>query len=365
MVDDRPEENWKARSPSPDSGRARRAPPTIDLEAPKCPSETARGGLAERRRRNSQRQSRAGSMPRRKRRRRPSRPRARPASFIRRFRPWVIAPVSGAVAAALVIGVGWMLGWPAVAAAAAAPQVNAAAIDELTARVAGVEAKAGKSAAARPIPRRPRASRRWRNRWPRCATKSPAARAQSEKLAADVNDVKSAPREAAPRAGSVRASTSASPRSSARAAPRAPRSPQAEDRRQQAGRRRAAAPGGGGVAARIVGAAGRSVCRGAGGGEIARAESGCAEAARGVCRHRRAERRRAQPRTADAGAETVAAGAGECRPPAPASSIACRPARRSWSASSAPTPSATIAARWSRGSPRRRCATISPRRGAN
>ena len=32
--------------------------------------------------------------------------------------PWVIAPVSGAVAAALVIGVGWMLGWPPVQPAA-------------------------------------------------------------------------------------------------------------------------------------------------------------------------------------------------------------------------------------------------------
>ena len=66
----------------------------------------------------------------------------------------------------------------------------------------------------------------------------------------------------------------------------------------------------------------------------------------------------AQPRTADAGAETVAAGAGEFhhrlqpgRPPA---------GRRgkSWSASSAPTRPATIAAPSSRGSPRRRCATI-------
>ncbi|MFN5717096.1 MAG: hypothetical protein ACK463_21490, partial [Bradyrhizobium sp.] len=28
--------------------------------------------------------------------------------------PWVVAPVSGAVAAALVIGVGWLLGWPSV-----------------------------------------------------------------------------------------------------------------------------------------------------------------------------------------------------------------------------------------------------------
>jgi hypothetical protein len=63
--------------------------------------------------------------------------------------PWIVAPVSGAVAAALVIGVGWMLGWPAIqpAAVAPAPQLNAAAIDDLTARVAGLETKTSKPAA--------------------------------------------------------------------------------------------------------------------------------------------------------------------------------------------------------------------------
>ena len=53
---------------------------------------------------------------------------------------WIVAPVSGAVAAALVIGVGWMLGWPPIQPPSAppAPQLNAAAIDSLTARVAGL-----------------------------------------------------------------------------------------------------------------------------------------------------------------------------------------------------------------------------------
>ena len=60
----------------------------------------------------------------------------------------MIAPISGAVAAALVITVGWMLGWPAIQQAAPpAPQLNAAAIDDLTARVAGLETKTSKPAA--------------------------------------------------------------------------------------------------------------------------------------------------------------------------------------------------------------------------
>jgi hypothetical protein len=56
----------------------------------------------------------------------------------------VIAPISGAVAAALVITVGWMLGWPAVQVAPSVPQINASAIDDLTARVASLEQKVGK-----------------------------------------------------------------------------------------------------------------------------------------------------------------------------------------------------------------------------
>jgi hypothetical protein len=106
----------------------------------------------------------------------------------------VIAVLSGAVAASLVIGVGWMLGWPAVPAAPAPPQVSAAIVDDLAARVAGLETKTSKPAAPSPDPAAARLD---------ALEKSLASlrgeltglRAQSEKLAAAVNDVRSAPRE--------------------------------------------------------------------------------------------------------------------------------------------------------------------------
>ena len=100
--------------------------------------------------------------------------------------PWIVAPVSGAVAAALVIGVGWMLGWPAVQPVTTppVPAVNAAAIDDLTARIAGLESKVGKPVAD------PAAAARVDG-----LEKSLAAlRAQGDKLASALNDVKSAPR---------------------------------------------------------------------------------------------------------------------------------------------------------------------------
>jgi hypothetical protein len=104
--------------------------------------------------------------------------------------PWAIAPISGAVAATLVIAVGWALGWPTVQAPAPVPQVNAAAIDNLTARLAGLETKAGKPVAD------PTAVTRME-----AIEKSLAAlrgelattRAQADKLASAVNDAKSAP----------------------------------------------------------------------------------------------------------------------------------------------------------------------------
>ena len=137
MVDDRPEDTGSL----PDSSRPRREPPTIDLEATEVSSETksAAGASSEAPAepvaepmpevaKASVEESPVAEMP------------ARPVS------PWIVAPVSGAVAAALVIGVGWMLGWPAVQPASAppAPQLSAA-IDGLTARVAGLEPKVGKS----------------------------------------------------------------------------------------------------------------------------------------------------------------------------------------------------------------------------
>src|SRR5260370_18080235 len=124
MVDDRPEDT----EPSPDSGRAKRAPPTIDLEATEVSGET----------RNAAEDAQPEDISE-----------AHAATAIS---AWVIAAVSGAVAASLVICVAWILGWPAVPATPAAPQVNAAVIDGLPAPVASVESRTSKPPASPPHP---------------------------------------------------------------------------------------------------------------------------------------------------------------------------------------------------------------------
>jgi hypothetical protein len=112
-------------------------------------------------------------------------PAARPVS------PWIVAPVSGAVAAALVIGVGWMLGWPAVQPPSApASQLNAA-VDSLNARVAGLEPKVGKPVADPAAAARTEALEKT---VAALRTELEATRSQGEKLASAVNEVKSAPR---------------------------------------------------------------------------------------------------------------------------------------------------------------------------
>src|SRR3984893_2285639 len=124
MVDDRPEDN----DPAPDSGRAKRAPPTIDLEASEVTSETH----------NSESHAPPEQVP-------PEHAPEEPAAATSPSpspSPWVVAAISGAVAASLVIGVGWIRGCPAIPPPApAAPQVNAATIDGLAARVASIESK--------------------------------------------------------------------------------------------------------------------------------------------------------------------------------------------------------------------------------
>lgn len=109
--------------------------------------------------------------------------------------PWVIAPFSGAVAAAIVIAVGWMLGWPAVQAPPSAPQVTGATVDALSGRVAAVEAKVGKPAADPAMVARIDALEKSAT-----SLRSDIAnlRAQSDKTASALNDAKSAPRAAAP-----------------------------------------------------------------------------------------------------------------------------------------------------------------------
>jgi hypothetical protein len=190
MVDDRPED----KGPLGDSGRPRREPPTIDLQATAV-SETPKEAMkadavkaeAVQETVKAEEAAQAEKAPE------PSpepvsETTAKPVS--QPISPWAIAPISGAVAATLVIAVGWALGWPTVQAPAPVPQVNAAAIDNLTARLAGLETKAGKPVAD------PTAVTRME-----AIEKSLAAlrgelattRAQADKLASAVNDAKSAP----------------------------------------------------------------------------------------------------------------------------------------------------------------------------
>src|SRR5712672_3208701 len=172
MVVDRPDDI----GPSPDLGRAKRPPPTIELEASEVSSEPRNAGGDT----QPEPSSREPSSPQ------PS-SQERPAAAIS---AWVVAAVSGAVAASLVIGVGWILGWPAIPATPAASQINAAVIDDLSARIAGAESKASKAAAD------PASAARIEALEKSLASLRgdvAAARAQSEKLAAIVNDVQATP----------------------------------------------------------------------------------------------------------------------------------------------------------------------------
>ncbi|UWU77147.1 hypothetical protein N2603_01345 [Bradyrhizobium huanghuaihaiense] len=196
MADDKPEDAGLA----PDTGRAKRTPPTIDLEATEVstqPREVA--GEPEAQPAAEQAAPEQEKVEETKPEPQPEsaeeQPSIAPASASRSMSPWVIAPFSGAAAAALVIGVGWMLGWPAVQAPPAAPQVTSATVDALSGRVAAVEGKAGKPVADPAMAARIDALEKSAS-----ALRSDIAnlRAQSDKTASALNDSKSAPRTAAP-----------------------------------------------------------------------------------------------------------------------------------------------------------------------
>jgi hypothetical protein len=178
MADDTPEDA----TPPPDSGRAKRPPPTIDLEASEVTSETQGAGEGA---------GEGAEVPPE-----PSSPqRSRTA-----FSSALIAAVSGAVAAALVIAVAWFAGWPGepvAPTAPAAPQVSSADIDALAARVASVESKTSKPAASAPDPAAAARIAALEQSLASLRGDLAASRSQSEKLAADLDSVKSVPRESA------------------------------------------------------------------------------------------------------------------------------------------------------------------------
>ena len=204
MADDKPEDAGLA----PESGRAKRTPPTIDLEATEVstqPQDVA--GEPEAQPTAEQAKSEQPGVEEAKfadaefeqakfeqAKAEPERAEAQAAVASAAVSPWVVAPFSGAVAAAVVIGVGWMLGWPAVQAPPAAPQVTSATVDALSGRVAAVEAKAGKPAADPAIGARLDALEKSAG-----TLRSDIAnlRAQSDKTASALNDAKSTPRDAA------------------------------------------------------------------------------------------------------------------------------------------------------------------------
>jgi hypothetical protein len=173
MVDDRPEDTG---APA-ESVRPKRPGPTIDLEATEVSGDVPDAAAA------------APPEPE---------PREPPASGM--F-PVISAAIAGAGAAGLVLAVAWYLGWNA-ASPLPPPPADTAAIDGLAARIASVESKtnAPPPAAPAPVPDTAAAARieSLETSSASLRTELGAARAQSEKLAALVNEMKSAPREASP-----------------------------------------------------------------------------------------------------------------------------------------------------------------------
>jgi hypothetical protein len=196
MVDDRPEDGTTT-----ETSRPRREPPTIDLQATDVSEAPGADGAAkpsheepsheepahEEAARDEGAHAEAAE----------AAVEAAPEQASRPVSPWAIAPISGAVAAALVIGVGWVLGWPAVQgpAPAPAPQFNAAAIDDLTARIAGLEAKTSKPPA--PVMDPAAASRMDAVEKSVTALRGEltAVRAQADKLSSAINEVRAQPRD--------------------------------------------------------------------------------------------------------------------------------------------------------------------------
>ncbi|UWU92833.1 COG4223 family protein [Bradyrhizobium sp. CB1015] len=197
MADDKPEDAGLA----PDAGRAKRTPPTIDLEATEVSTQPQQvAGEPEPSEHVAQEQARVEEPGSEEVKAEPQSESAEQQASVAApvsapVSPWVIAPFSGAVAAAVVIAVGWMLGWPAVQAPPVAPQVSSATVDALSGRVAAVEAKAAKPAADPAQVARIDALEKAAS-----ALRGDIAnlRAQFDKTASALNDAKSAPPSAAP-----------------------------------------------------------------------------------------------------------------------------------------------------------------------
>ena len=165
MVDNGPEDM----AASPEPGRAKRAPPTIDLTASVVSDESS-AGEGETRGRAVVPLAGGGDI------------------FLA-----LIAGASAAVAAVLVIAVAWLSGWGASSTPPALSPETSAAIESLGARVSSIESKAGSAAPAAPDPRVDALEKSA----DALRGELSSLRAQVDRQAATVNDLKSAPRESA------------------------------------------------------------------------------------------------------------------------------------------------------------------------
>jgi hypothetical protein len=171
MVEETPDDS----EPTPESARAKRPPPTIDLEATEISGEPPDSGAGAETKRSSRGFGRQA------------------------ISSAIIAAVSGACAGALIIGVMWLSGWPNAEqppAAPVQPATNSAAVDDLTGRLARIEsqmkhASSSDPAAAARLDGLDKAVGAMREQ-------ITGLRAQSDNLAAAIKDLKSAPRESAP-----------------------------------------------------------------------------------------------------------------------------------------------------------------------
>lgn len=159
-----------------DAGRPRRAPPTIDLEASEVTTSSGNdqsgdGGDS----------ATGGDKSETKR-----------ASFLSyaTLQPFLVAAVTGAVTAAVVIAAARLAGWPAETARPIA-EINAGAIEALSSRLDDLEGRAGKPVAPDPA----LASRfdALEKSIAALRTDLASARARSDKLSSELDAVKSAP----------------------------------------------------------------------------------------------------------------------------------------------------------------------------
>jgi hypothetical protein len=161
-----------------EQGRAKRPPPTIDLEASEvsAPADDPDAGA-------QPTQASSWSFPR---------PLAKALSAT------MVAAVTAALTAAVIVAIAWGIGWPGeTSPPLASPQNNASAIDTLASRVADLEARSVKPV---PAPTDPALTARLDALDKSLASlraETASARAQSEKMAGDLNALKSAPREVA------------------------------------------------------------------------------------------------------------------------------------------------------------------------